>query len=133
MKKFIQYLIGTLAAVSIVALSASAATVITPKQGGTGLATGPTKGDLLIGSSTVTYAKLNVGTNGKCLTASSTAPYGVSWETCTSSAGITSLNGISSSSITIQGTTNQVNVASSTNLITLSLPQSIGTASFVQF
>ena len=132
MKKFIQYFIGTLAAILVVAVSASAATTFTPKQGGTGLTTGPTKGDLLVGSSTVTYAKLGVGTNGKCLTASSTATYGISWETCSSSSGISSLNGISTSSISIQGTANQVNVASSTNLITLSLPQSIGTTSLVQ-
>lgn len=56
------------------------AAALFPSQGGTGLSTGPTKGDLLVGSSTASYAKLGVGANGLVLVASSTAPYGVVWQ-----------------------------------------------------
>jgi hypothetical protein len=47
------------------------------------------KGDLLVGSSTATYGwiPLGVGSTGKVLTASSTAPNGVSWETAASGGG----------------------------------------------
>jgi hypothetical protein len=50
--------------------------------GGTGL-TSFTKGDLLVGSSTDALATLAVGSDGKVLTASSTAPYGLVWESAT--------------------------------------------------
>jgi len=58
-------------------------TALTANQGGTGQSVF-TIGDLLIGSSTNSLVKLSVGTDGKVLMASSSAPYGVSWETVSS-------------------------------------------------
>lgn len=55
-------------------------TALTASQGGTGQSAF-TKGDLLVASAADALSKLTVGSNGKFLVASSTASYGVSWET----------------------------------------------------
>lgn len=73
---FVSFLVGFFLAFFT---SAHAAT-LPLNQGGTGTTTS-TKGDLLVGtSSKQTYTELHVGSNGKVLTASSTAPAGISWE-----------------------------------------------------
>ncbi|MEK7149503.1 MAG: hypothetical protein AAB757_00795, partial [Patescibacteria group bacterium] len=61
-------------------------------------------GNLMVASSTG-WKALGVGTNGKVLMASSTAPNGLSWETI-SSGGITSLNGLSGATQTFATSTN---------------------------
>jgi hypothetical protein len=67
-------IVGRVIGEAVQLLVAEAATVFFPA--------GPlTKGDLVVGSSSTQYSLKGVGTNGKVLTASSTAPAGVSWET----------------------------------------------------
>lgn len=64
------------------------------------------KGQLVVGSSTAEYANLPTSTNGLVLTASSTAPRGVSWEAAPgSSSGISSLNGATSTTQTFATST----------------------------
>ena len=91
-------------------------TAIGVAYGGTALTATPTNGQLAIGNGTnYTLATLTQGT------------------------GITITNGAGSITIanagvtSIAGTTNQVTVSASTGSVTLSLPQSIGTGSSVQF
>ncbi len=93
MKKIPYIILAGITLLTLWSVGVNGATILFPYQGGTGLSTGPTKGDLMVGSSTATYAKVGIGTNGKCLVASSTATYGLSWETCTPTA-ISSLNGL---------------------------------------
>lgn len=87
-------------------------------NGGTGLTT-YTTGDVLYASATNTIGKLPIGTAGQVLTVSGGT---VAWAT-------PAAGGVSS----ITGTANQVIASASTGAITLSTPQSIGTASSVQF
>ena len=87
----------------------------------------PAKGSLLVGSSTTAGAWLAIGSDGKILTASSTATYGVSWETST--AGINSLGGLTTTtqlfassgpalSISSSGSTHTFTLATSTGSVT---------------
>jgi len=62
-------------------------------------------GNLIVGTSTG-WAALTVGTSGKVLMASSTAPNGISWETVSGGSGLTSLNGLTGSSQTFATSTN---------------------------
>lgn len=71
----------------MVATTAGAVSYLFPQQGGTGTSATTTKGSLLVGSSTSAYAVLPVGANGLVLKASSSATYGVSWESVTSGSG----------------------------------------------
>jgi hypothetical protein len=87
-------------------------------NGGTNLTT-YTTGDVLYASATNTIGKLAIGTAGQVLTVSGGT---VAWAT-PAAGGVTS----------ITGTANQVIASASTGAITLSTPQSIGTASSVQF
>ena len=97
-------------------------TALTASQGGSGQ-TSYTKGDLLVASSSAVLAKLTVGSDGKVLTASSTATYGVSWESA-GAAGITSLNGLSGATQTFASSTSGVDflISSSGTAHTFQLP-----------
>lgn len=55
MKNIYKYFVGTLIATLIVAISASAATILTPSQGGTGTGTKPTNGQIMVGNASSTY------------------------------------------------------------------------------
>ncbi len=92
-----------------------------------------TTGNLIVASSTNGWGALTVGTSGYCLQASSSQPYGLAWASCAAAtAGVSSLNGITGVTL-IAGTANQITVASSSQTITLSTPQNIGTASSPTF
>jgi hypothetical protein len=85
-------------------------------RGGTGLSTAATNGQLLIGNGTgYTLGTLTAGTGVGITNGAGSITL--------SNTGVTSL----------AGTANQVNVSASTGAITLSLPQSIGLGSDVQF
>jgi hypothetical protein len=96
----------------------SVAGTLAVANGGTGQST-VTTGDIIYGSASNVWSKLGVGTTGQVLTVSGGIP---SWATPAS-------GGVSS----ITGTANQVIASASTGAVTLSTPQSIGTASNVQF
>lgn len=61
------------------ALAAADLPTVTPAYGGTGQTSVPTKGDILVGGSSI-FNELTVGANGTVLTANSAATYGVDWE-----------------------------------------------------
>ncbi|KKK53547.1 hypothetical protein LCGC14_3093690, partial [marine sediment metagenome] len=74
-------------AILILGNTVMGASVLKPRQGGTGTGEDSAVGSILVGSSTKAYAPLAVGSNGLCLIASSTATNGISWELCTSLGG----------------------------------------------
>ncbi len=86
-----------------------------------------TTGGLLVATSSPNgWTALGVGSNGKVLTASSTAPNGVSWETATAGGGgITSINGDSTAAQTVVTTTQSYrgsNVSTAGGVTSLDLP-----------
>jgi hypothetical protein len=93
----------------------------------TGFITSQAKGDLIVASSTTNWANLAVGSNGKVLTASSTAVLGVSWET-PAAGGITSFNGSTSSTQTLAtaGATGGFSWSTSNGVHTLTITTSSG-------
>lgn len=90
-----------------------------PGQGGTGTTTLPGRGSLLAGLNSSEYCVLATSSNGTILTSSSTATCGVSWEA--SGAGITSLNGSTSSTQTFatSGPALSISTAGGTHTFTL--------------
>jgi len=62
----------------------------------------PTKGDLLVTAGT-NWTDLSIGSDGKVLTASSTAPYGVSWESIGGTGTVTSVDMSVPTGFTISG------------------------------
>jgi hypothetical protein len=86
-------------------------------NGGTGT-TSLAANNVVLGNGTSAVQVVAPGTNGNVLTSN-----GTTWVSATPSGGVTS----------ITGTANQVIASASTGAVTLSTPQSIGTASSVQF
>lgn len=67
---------------TIATLTTVSAQTIIP-QGGTGLSTS-TPGDLLVGTSSIRYSRLPIGSSGTVLQASSTSPFRMAWVTLSS-------------------------------------------------
>lgn len=103
-------------------------------QGGTGETTaqlaldalfaGVGKGTIIVGDGTHN-TPVAVGANGDVLTADNTQPNGVKWAAA-AAGGVTDVNGIAGS-VTLSGTTNQVDLVVTGSTVALSLP------SFLQF
>jgi hypothetical protein len=91
-----------------------------------------TKGNLIAGNGT-NWLALGVGSNGLCLTASSTASTGLEWRSCAGTTGVSSLNTLTGA-LTLWGTTNQITVtASSTEGLVFATPQNIHTGASPTF
>lgn len=92
------------------------------------LAIATSTGSLIVGSSTTGWVGLTVGSNGLCLVASSTAPSGLSWETCATGSGITSLNGLTGATQTFSTSTsaNTFNIISSGTNHQWNIPSNVG-------
>lgn len=85
MKRLATFLIALLA----LPLVSNAVTVVFPNAGGTGASiTTVVKGDLLAGSSSQALGRVSVGSDGTCLIASSSATYGITWGSCSTSSGV---------------------------------------------
>ena len=94
------------------------ANALAPAYGGLGFnASIVAKGGLITGTGSGTFGLQTVGSDGLCLTASSTASSGVAWTSCASASGaITNLNGLTASSQTFSTSTSgglQLNITSS--------------------
>jgi len=124
-----------------VGLTTHVSGILPVANGGTGLTTTPTNGQLLIGNGTgYSLAAITQGsgitvTNGSgTITLANTgvlsnvAGTGISVSGATGNVTITNTGVIS-----VAGTTNQINVSASTGAVTLSLPQSISTTSSPTF
>ncbi len=104
-------------------------TALSVGQGGTGATTLGSNG-VIVGNGTGALSSIVAGGTGLCLMSTAGAP---SWGACPGGAGgVDDVNGFTGS-ITIQGTANQVSVASGSGTLTLSLPQNIHTGSSPQF
>ncbi len=103
---------------------------LTVKNGGTG-ATALTANGVLVGNGTSAINSVVAGAAGQCLLSTAGAP---AFQACPGGggAGVTSLNSLTGA-LTLQGTANQITVASGGSTITLSTPQDIATTSNVTF
>lgn len=136
--------LGTVATLSSISLTSNVTGTLPIANGGTGQTGTPTNGQLLIGNgSGFARATLTAGTGVTITNGAGTITIAA-----TGTSGVTSLaagTGISVSASTgavtvtntgvtsLTGTSNQISVSGSTGSVTLSTPQSIGTASSVQF
>lgn len=107
------------------------ANALAPAYGGLGFnASTVAKGGLITGTGSGTFGLQTVGSDGLCLTASSTATSGVAWQNCASASGaITNLNGLTASSQTFSTSTSgglQLNITSSGSSHTFALQPASG-------
>lgn len=119
---------GGLLSTGAVNLPTEVAGTLAVANGGTGAASLTANG-VLIGNGTGAITSVVSGGTGLCFMSNAGAP---SWQACPGGGGVTTLNAMTGA-ITVQGTANQINVASGAGLITLSTPQDIATTSNVQF
>ena len=120
---------GGLLSVGAIDLGSSDVTgTLTVTNGGTGAPSLAANG-VLLGNGASAITSVASGGAGLCFISNVGAP---SWQACPGGGGVTTLNAMAGG-ITIQGTTNQINVANGAGLITLSTPQDIATTSDVQF
>jgi hypothetical protein len=119
MKNIYKFIFGTLAATLIVALSASAATIFTPSQGGSGTGTKPQAGQVLIGTTGRIYApayltagsNITITTSSGAITIASTASGGGS---------TTTINGVTGPTFTFNVSgSNGLSYSTSTGVVTL--------------
>jgi hypothetical protein len=82
------------------------------------------KGDIIVRNASSKWTNLAVGTDGYVLTASSSAPFGLSFEPSSGGTGVISINGVSTSTFTLAtGTTGtDFTIATSTDTVTFNLP-----------
>jgi hypothetical protein len=82
------------------------------------------KGDIIVRNATGDWTNMEVGTDGYVLTASSSAPFGLSFEPSSGGTGVISINGVSTSTFTFTtGTTGtDFTIATSTDTLTFNFP-----------
>lgn len=86
MKRYLPLVLTAVFAVTALYVGvARGATFVRTNEGGTGTTTTPLKGSILSGAGNTSYGVTPVGIDGTCITASSTAAYGVAFAACSSS------------------------------------------------